>query len=659
MRTASRLLAASQERTVMLAIISGRRGGDLCDAGATHLGGSCSRAAVIAFGPGNRLQGHGMTLFDRRFVVAVLVGAAASVPGLIVELLGGAPWLAIAAAITGLVLLLGQRMSWSLAGAASVAASMAVVAVYLRIATYVPAPLDLQMDVALVIVTVASCGLVGRQGGKLRLPNLKNAVGLAPAILISLALVVGVSLWDGRRIAWAMNNDAVWNTMVARFIVADHGIGVNPNPSPLTGALLAVGMAPGRNALDPSKWLVHDVTREAQLWLFLMLASSLVAGIVAWLALSAVLPIVRHLAVVAVSFVPLTPFVAGNAIAFGFYDATIAVLVLLCAWVAWLNAPAHRLVSFITLAVCCVATLAVWAPLALVPLALAAVVVFEGGLGWTRGIGVSRSILAIIAALAVAGYGLGFTLPDLIREHSALASDGGIFGLSIGQVVVTSFVALASGLAARLVLRRWRDFLGTATVLASSAIVLGYLLLQRGGTNPWGYYPVKFSWLISVLLIVIICTCVISLAAKARIRRAFLTLAGGAALTTGLVWFPIATFASATGPMAVFVPSLARSDSATDVLFPLSDPRQKNLVSGSPDDMFVNGWLIQQQSRSVFDAHTEFRGYAYILDARDPVQLCRVSALWGGGVTVHTNDGRVASELSAMCPDLATAVAGE
>ncbi|MGO7983818.1 hypothetical protein ACC691_38920, partial [Rhizobium johnstonii] len=79
-------------------------------------------------------------------------------------------------------------------------------------------------------------------------------------------------------VAWAMKNDVVWNTMAARFILNDEGIAPDrhPNPSPLINELVASWISSGRTA--GTELLRHDVTRQAELWVALLLLSALLGA---------------------------------------------------------------------------------------------------------------------------------------------------------------------------------------------------------------------------------------------------------------------------------------------------------------------------------------------------------------------------------------------
>lgn len=586
----------------------------------------------------------------RRQVVVLSVTAGAALVGLALEIAGAAPWLAVTTTVALATLAGAQRFSWGLSVAASVVGLLTGYTILIRVGYLLPVALDYQVAAGLFAVSaVAWVGLL-RGRADLRVPAWPSWIVLLPSAALVTAMVIAVTVTNGTRVSWAMQNDAVWNTMTARFILADHGVSPDyASAAPLTPALIAGAIAPGRSTLDPSLWMQHDATRAAELWLLLILASMVLAGVVALSALSQLRPILRGVFSLFIALVPLTWFVAGNAIQFGFYNATIAIVLLLCAWLAWLAAPAARLAALTTLAMCTVSTLATWAPLAVIPVALAIVALVRAPRIWWRSLRGMRLLVAVLAAGGVVAYTVGFTLLDLLREGGSLAANGGIFTLGPRQVALTAVIALGAMVLGGVALRRWRDAVGVGIVIVSAAVGLGILLAQRRSLDDlWGYYPAKFSWLILVLLIVVAGAALFSLVARApRWWAAAGWAVVAAASTIVLLAFPHPMDGALTAAWPTLVPSVGGRGEVTTELFSLSDPGQKNLVSSSVDDRFINGWLLQQQAIGPNDP---LRAFAYTLDADDPDQLCEVAAVWGPGIVVHSPTPGLDGDLRAACP---------
>lgn len=583
--------------------------------------------------------------------LGLLAVAVVALLGVVLEVVGAAPWLALASAAGIVVLTIGQRFSWTLAVALATAGMLCAYVVLLRLSYLIPIALEYQLALSVLLISGVGWGMLWRSRGSLRLPPWAAVAPLAPIVLLIAATVVAVAVTQGARVSWAMHGDAVWNLMTARFVLDDHGVSPGyASAAPLTPALLAAAMAPGRGALDPAAWLQHDATRAAELWLVLMLSSSILAGVVAVGALSKLRPLARGAAVLAVALVPLTWFGAGYAVQFGFYNATIALVLLLCSWIAWTAGPSARLASIVALALCVVAMLATWAPLAVIPAALVAVTTLGGGREWWRGLRRGRLAILVLSAAGVAGYVLAFTLPDLLREGGSLSADGGIFALGPRQVALTAFAALAATALGALLLRRRQAFTGVVVVVVSAGLALGYLLLQRRGLSEiWGYYPAKFGWLVCLLLTVVVGASLAALAERAvRRRGTLLALTVAGAVTLGLISVPLPSRDSLVSLWPTLVPALGGPEEVAAQLFAISDPREKNLVSSSPDDGFINGWLLQQQAAN---PHDTIRGFAYTLDATDPAQLCAVAGVWGRGVVVHSPNAALPAALRAGCPD--------
>src|SRR5690606_16138257 len=158
----------------------------------------------------------------------------------------------------------------------------------------------------------------------------------------------------------------------ARMMIGDGGLDADahPNSSPLTAGLIALAAAPGRESA--SLMLEHDVTRMAQLWFLAALAGTVLAGLVGLRATQMASAGIRIGAAVVSALVASSWFVWGFALQFGFVNATIALVVMLAAWLAWLEARVAPILGSAVLSLAAVAMLATWAPLAAVPGVLAA-----------------------------------------------------------------------------------------------------------------------------------------------------------------------------------------------------------------------------------------------------------------------------------------------
>lgn len=576
--------------------------------------------------------------------------------GAVIQALGVAPWLLIAGAFALAWLVLVRWMPADVALAATLSGALAGYTVLIRVTPFVGLDLGMVNGIVLVLVSAAAGGVLWRtrrsRPAAAWRPAAPLLIGLAPVGAIILALLVAVVVSGGTRLTWALQNDAVWNTMTARFIWLDHGVtAARPNASPLTSALLAGSFAPGRSATQPLDLLQHDVTRQAELWLLLILVTCVLAGAVAFRSLDRLAPVARTIAVFAVACLPLGWYVAGYAIQFGFFNATVTVLLLLCAWIAWHSASTAPTRAVVILALVSVAVLATWAPIAALPVSLIVAVLATAGRAWWTTLPRRLPVL-IVSALAVAGYALGATLPDLLREGGALAAEGAMFALMPRQVLLVVGVTVTGVVAAAIVRRERRAALGVGVVVVAAGLVITFLMLQRRGlASLWGYYPAKFAWLVLILLLVILAVSLLGWA-TGRAPRVVLALLGSGLVVGALTSIPSPTADALRALPSIVAPEAVGVDSETPLLlFSLSDPRDKTIIAqyglSTGAEQFVNGWLIQQGAMAAQDP---IRAYAYVLDGTSAEQLCTVARLWGGGVTIRTLNADLVGAIGDTCP---------
>lgn len=562
-----------------------------------------------------------------------------------------------AVAVCALVIAVGQRASWAVAIVFSVSVLLAGYAVTLRLLEPIPAGLAEKNAVLLTLVAALAIVRVARST-PLRLPPLRSTLALCtatlPVVALSAGALVTVAVGAGERLVWSMQNDAIWNTMVARFLWEDGGVAVDrPNVSPLVSGLLAGAFAPGRAATAPLGLLEHDLVRQAELWILLVAATGILAAVVAWRELPRLSTTGRAAAALAVSLVPVSPYVAGYSFQFGFYNAIVVVLLLLCGWMLFREADRYRVLGVIGMAATSIALLAVWAPLAAVPLALGVLLLITTPRSWWASLA-RRELTAVIVSLAsIPAYLLAVTVPDVLRDNGALSAEGATVG------VQPVFVALVlTGMLGVAVVRSrfdWRstEVWGTAAVLAASAVVLAYLMLQRRAFGYWGYYPAKFAWLLVVFAIIVSSVWLIAIVSRARSLP--LRGVGVVAVVTVVVSVmvtPLPTPGSLRSWSGAYLgTAMPVSSDAVRELFALSDPDQLTVVSrdlGADQDRFINGWLIQQSASSARDP---IRSFAYDFDSGDAAEVCRLADEAPGPIMVATRDPGLAVELDALCSD--------
>ena len=426
--------------------------------------------------------------------VAVLLGG-------LLMLFGFSPSVAVAALLALVTLAIGQRLGWATSLAGAVLILLFGNTVLLRLLPVLGIDLGIGNGIVLVVSSAALLVWMYRRLPAIRLPG-REALSVAGAALV-VPVVTGaiafftLGLGQRMRVGWMMGTgtDTVWNTVASRYIVNDNGIApwLNPNPSPLVNGLMASWYAPGRGASE--QLLQHDVSRQSELLLLLFLLCGVLAGLITARAVPANRIALRWLAGIVGSAIPLTWYMSGFVIRFGFFNVAVAIAVLLCVWLIWSDLPGHSPASIGLLLVGTTVLLAAWAPLAALSLSLAGtgalVHVREVLRARERGLRAKVGIVTLgMATLQLVLYVLLVTLPDLTRDGAALGANGGVpeitpLDVVLAGVLMVAFAAVASvGLGAR------HELLGVVVILISATVGIAYLTLQRRGMDTlWGYYP--------------------------------------------------------------------------------------------------------------------------------------------------------------------------
>jgi hypothetical protein len=594
--------------------------------------------------------------------IAWIAAAASSlVFGLLLFGLGITPWVAPIAVLFCLFLAIGQRTSWPFAIAASVIVQIALIALIVR---FTPSlGLGLVEGAGVILGTLGLAGLVAfalvpspRVIGS-RVLRVGLPVIVLPVVLIVVVAARSVATGD---LEWAMHNDAVWNLISTRLIVADGGLDAieHPNASPLTPGLLAVAIAVGRDAVAPADLLRHDVSRVAVFWLLASLGAALLAALIGARSVHGGTRIARIAGAAIVGVIPLTWFVFGFASQFGFYNATVTVLLLLASWLAWLEARVAPVAAAATLSLATVALLATWAPLAVIPLALAAMAVLSRWASLRRSGGKARVwLIPILTILPVPFYVLFVTLPDLRRDGAALAVDGGIMDMGPGVVLAILSVTVAVAILNAVQRNQSHQLVGVLAVCGAAVVAGAYLIAQRAGAGAslWGYYPVKFAWLLASLLIVVLAASLAGEMAGLRGRPIAATAVAGVAVAVPvslmlLVPPPTQLFHSLLTPVAIATTSgVAAGSPAARELFDLAEPGRPTIAADYLDgaaDRFLNSWLLQLESTASSDP---IRLYSYVLDPENPEQVCEAAAVWNREVRIVTSSERTEQTLTDLC----------
>lgn len=586
------------------------------------------------------------------YLLGLGVAAVLTVLGAVLAGVGITPWMLWVASLATLTVGLGALLPWALAIAAGLVAPIALAAVAARVLQ--PVTDDLSLTSVIVLVAMAGSGValgwVRRRDAEL--PRVRSEVwGVAPVLLALVTVFVVVSAAGGAASSWAMHNDAVWNTAVARMVIADGGIDQvsNPNPSPATSVLLAAADAVGRANIAASDLLAHDVLRQSQLWLMMAGATVILTAVIVLPRLRNVSLVARLAAAVVITAFPVSWAVLGFSVQFGFYNATLSLVVLLASWIAWERSSPSPLGALAVLSVSIVAMLATWAPLALIPIALVLVILATRGRAWWRGLGRRGAIVLALIALPSPLYAVLVTAPDLMREGAALAVDGAMFPYRPEYLLVAFAVAVLAGCALAAAGFGWHHTLGVVTIIIASGVALGYLVVQRlTSANLWGYYPAKFGWLVFVVIVIVTAAAVPRVVPRVAARgvRAGIALSSAVVLLAIVALLPTPRLGVPFVQMVQQPSGLNMSTVSVGSLFALSAPDDRALVAGylSPaEDLFINGWLIQTRAEKNSDPA---RAFAYTLDGTDPAAVCSAATAEGGSITVHTRTSELESQLA-------------
>ncbi|WP_454138759.1 hypothetical protein [Microbacterium paulum] len=559
-----------------------------------------------------------------------------------------------------LTLAIGQRTSWPFAIAAGMIIELSLVALVLRFAPAVGVDL---VGGAAIMFAVLGCGalavlaasrpdrFIGRRELRVVTPLL-----VTPVLLV---VIVAVFCASTGTFEWAMHNDAVWNLVTTRMLIADGGLDAvaHPNASPLTPGLLAIAAAVGRGTVAPADLLSHDIGRFATFWLICVAASALLAALIGARSVHGGSRVARVGAAAAVASIPFAWFTFGFASQFGFYNASLTLLLLLAMWLAWLETRVSPVAGAGVLSLASVALLATWAPVAAIPFALGAFALVSRMPFSTHGGRRARGAWWLALALApVPLYVVAVTLPDLRRDGAALAVDGGILPLLPVHVAVITAVAVSLSVLTALHLHQRHQLAGVVVVVLVSIVVGVYLVAQRAGAQSWwGYYPAKFAWLIASLLLVIISATLLSELAVLRHRRLAATgVIALSILVPGVLMAQVPPsndrLASLITPVAIITQrGVAAGHPVAERLFELAEPGVRTMAISyrSPaDDRFLNSWLLQLESTSAEDP---IRTYSYGLDPRDEEQACAAIRTWNAPVRVVTSDPTLSGRLPEEC----------
>lgn len=459
--------------------------------------------------------------------------------------------------------------------------------------------------------------------------------------------------------SWAMHGDAANYLLFARGITTSMGIVVGPanNPVPLPSGLLAIAMAPGRDRVAPAQLLWHDLGSYESVQILVVAASCLFAGLLAaWIAKSTLATPGIVIATAAFgSLLPLSWTLTTDALAYGYFDALLALPSVFACLIVGRIAPERPVAALGLLALGSTVILAVWTPLILVPIATMCVVCVTEWSALKAARGISLAVL-VACLLQLVLYGVVVTLPSFFAQSQYLAAHGAAF--SYPHSLFPSLGAMTILLSILAWIRVGvRQAISTIVLALTLALGLLFLLYEaRKSGQAWSYYPSKFEWLSIAILLVV---------ALGLLPVIFATILSGRALQIAAV----ISLASMTGIVVTSTPNFV---DGYDWGNPLTWIAQKSNAEGGsaaakrvldaadlehprlywqsnvPFEFYVDYWLIEVASKSI--DNNALRKFAYAHNESSITQLCTILGLMHPTPTVLTTNPSLAKSLAATCP---------
>lgn len=587
---------------------------------------------------------------------AVLV-VAASAAGLV-----GVPiWIAVTISALVWALALRGRVGSALALSLTVSGVFVVLLGTLLLTHVLGAPILAATVVVSGAIGLAGAALLVFSRTRVELPRFSGILVWAGSLAGALVWLGGLAVARVRpgaaHYSWVMLGDGANNLLFGRVIIAEHGIavGANANPVPLPAGLLAVSMGSAR-ADATTELLRADIGAFAQIWMLLIALACILCGLVAGRLVRRDRPVVAVVTAAGASLLPLTWFVTGYPLEYGFFNSDVILPLALVCCLAFLEVrrrPAAALVVFLLAAT---AMLATWGPLVLIPVAFGIVVlvrhwrVLIAERGWML-----AALIVAIAQLLL--YGLGVTLPTLLTAGGALSSSGGAYPVSKALSAAVAALVLVLAIVRSV---REKDMGLTMVLTLGAALTLGMAILlfsNRHAATIWGYYPLKFLWLSVVLLLVVgvgLVGSVIAAFVVSRWKTAVGVLGVVVLVAAGTTALNSVEGYDGRAPLTRIMDGafFGSGDTAFDELVSLADRQPPNLLwrSGEPLESGIDFWLMQTRA-GLDDKNFDLRYAAYTFVGKDVKELCTIAGLMGPGVRVHTADPFVPVEVSRTCPE--------
>ena len=523
----------------------------------------------------------------------------------------------------------------------------------------------------LVVASVAAVVLIARRPGPTSRPSAGSLALWIPASL-------GAVIWVGVRfvaavvpgasqVGWAMEGDATNNLNFTRTIVADNGIalGAAANPVPVPVAAVALPESLDRLWGTGGSLLAGHLVTYGWVWTVVLAVCCVAMGAVAGSLIAPDKRVQIAVASAAGSLLPLTWFVGGLPIEFGYFNMPFALALALASWLVFVASGRAPLVGVVTQVGIATLLLLTWSPVLLVPVTLGLFVAVRhrrevfGARGWPLAAAVG--LVALFVAFAAL-----LTVPTFLAQGSALTAPGQ--GHPQSWLFALAIVAPALLAAAYLRSRIAVPVFGGVVALVTACYVAISLILFIGSDvfDPWtAYYTIKLLWLVTAVLLPISLSVVVAAASTARPR--VLAMAGVAVIAAATV--VVAAVVPIARPGLVVLQPADRilgghvwhtGDDAVRAIVELAERGESAILwdSKSPDEQGINFWAAyvtgdvdaddRPLRRFAFREYSSFRG-GQPSGPASWTALCDLLRDPDRSLVVYTDDPQLEAAFTADC----------
>lgn len=452
------------------------------------------------------------------------------------------------------------------------------------------------------------------------------AIALMPMLILSLAVLLGDSLFDGQ-LSWAMLGDSRNHIDVSNDILLDNGIKYFGYPS-FPDSLVA-------SSLNWSQ-VIGQSTFESQVFVysrFLMLAMFLLSALTASLFLSlkkGAVEKIEYIPLVVAFSIPMLPFWFDNAFSNGFYPSILSVGILLALTTLVMDDENSPTKNAITLISCFVVYMS-YSLLTPIALALMVVVVLSYlKVSW------KRIIFTIPICVAVALVSLQkISIPELLT--SSLMAEGRtnevndlLLPLLIAAIIIWVFVQR------QFFIGRGEISLGLISIVVSALFISVSLYTYLDGSS---YYLQKTNWMLISLLSIV--TCVIFSLRFTKLSALFVTAIFLANLFQGgdKNEEPISIMNFANGDFML-------TSSATDSVFFANNNSDGSIswnTYGIEEQQLLNLWLVQEVPRS-----NPLHYWPYSGNGSSLSEICKAASTYPGA-TIWVGSDSLVDYVAMVC----------